>query len=252
MRSLPRGQSRRWNRPPAPPQPTAARCCTGTTRWCRRSASTSPASRRSWTCSWCRSTPTKASRRGRPARWTSRRRRSRRSGCAWRRWQRRPARRGDRRGGHGAAATSATSAIVQARTAGFVERVYARAPGDVVAAGAPLVDVLVPEWLGAQQEYLAVQGHRRRGADAAARQRLLLLGMPAALIERGRAQRASRGSCMTITAPDRRRDQRADGAPGHVARAGHDAGAHQRPGHGVARSRGARGAGRDDRARAGR
>ena len=28
--------------------------------------------------------------------------------------------------------------IVQARSAGFVERVYARAPGDVVAAGAPL------------------------------------------------------------------------------------------------------------------
>ena len=37
--------------------------------------------------------------------------------------------------------------IVQARSAGFVERVYARAPGDVVAAGAPLVDLLLPEWL---------------------------------------------------------------------------------------------------------
>ena len=31
-------------------------------------------------------------------------------------------------------------AIVQTRSAGFVEKVYARAPGDVVAAGAPLVD----------------------------------------------------------------------------------------------------------------
>ena len=32
--------------------------------------------------------------------------------------------------------------IVQARTAGFVERTYGRAPGDVIAAGAPLVDLL--------------------------------------------------------------------------------------------------------------
>ena len=47
--------------------------------------------------------------------------------------------------------------IVQARTAGFVQRVFARAPGDVVAAGAPLAEVLNPEWLGAQQEYLAVR-----------------------------------------------------------------------------------------------
>jgi Cu(I)/Ag(I) efflux system membrane fusion protein len=36
--------------------------------------------------------------------------------------------------------------IVQARTAGFVERVYARAAGDVIAAGAPLADLLLPEW----------------------------------------------------------------------------------------------------------
>ena len=62
--------------------------------------------------------------------------------------------------------------IVQARTAGFVERVYARAPGDVVAAGAPLVDVLNPEWLGAQQEYLAVKA---TGDAALAHARLALL-----------------------------------------------------------------------------
>ena len=73
-------------------------------------------------------------------------------------------------------------AIVQARAAGFVQRVYGRAPGDVVGAGAPLADVLVPEWAGAQGEYLAV----RRTGDAAliqaARQRLQLLGMPPALV----------------------------------------------------------------------
>ncbi|RYY17615.1 MAG: efflux RND transporter periplasmic adaptor subunit, partial [Alphaproteobacteria bacterium] len=68
-------------------------------------------------------------------------------------------------------------AVVQARSAGFVQRVYARAPGDVVPAGAPLADLLVPEWAGAQAEYEAV----RRTGDAAllraARQRMTLLGM---------------------------------------------------------------------------
>ena len=90
--------------------------------------------------------------------------------------------------------------IVQARTAGFVERVYARAPGDVIAAGAPLVDVLNPEWLAAQQEYLAV---KRTGDDAltqAARSRLTLLGMPAALVEQ--ADRSGQPvAVQTITAP---------------------------------------------------
>ncbi|MGC5209468.1 efflux RND transporter periplasmic adaptor subunit, partial [Escherichia coli] len=40
-------------------------------------------------------------------------------------------------------------AIVQARAAGFVQRVYARAPGDIVSAGAPIADLLVPSWSGA-------------------------------------------------------------------------------------------------------
>jgi len=73
-------------------------------------------------------------------------------------------------------------AIVQARASGFVQRVYGRAPGDVVGAGAPLADILLPEWSGAQGEYLAV----RRTGDAAliraGRQRLQLLGMSPALI----------------------------------------------------------------------
>lgn len=73
-------------------------------------------------------------------------------------------------------------AIVQAKANGFVQRVYSRAPGDVVRAGAPLADVLIPEWGGAQAEFLAV----RRTGDAAliraARQRLTLLGMPAGVI----------------------------------------------------------------------
>jgi Cu(I)/Ag(I) efflux system membrane fusion protein len=90
--------------------------------------------------------------------------------------------------------------VVQARSAGFVERVYARAPGDVVAAGAPLVDLLVPEWLGAQQEYLAVKATGDAALTQAARSRLSLLGMPAALIER--AERSGQAIALhTVTAP---------------------------------------------------
>ena len=73
-------------------------------------------------------------------------------------------------------------AVIQARSGGFVTRVYGRAPGDVIGAGAPIADILVPEWGGAQSEYLAV----RRTGDGpliqASRQRLALLGMPPGMI----------------------------------------------------------------------
>jgi Cu(I)/Ag(I) efflux system membrane fusion protein len=73
-------------------------------------------------------------------------------------------------------------AIVQARAAGYVERVYARAPGDVIAAGAPLADLLVPEWSGLQIEYEAVKKHGDVALIAAVRQRMQLAGMPDALL----------------------------------------------------------------------
>jgi len=91
-------------------------------------------------------------------------------------------------------------AIVQTRTTGFVERVYARAPGDVIAAGAPLADVLVPEWGGAQQEYLAVRATGETALAAAARQRLVLLGMPEAMIREVERSGQPR-QVMTIAAP---------------------------------------------------
>jgi Cu(I)/Ag(I) efflux system membrane fusion protein len=74
-------------------------------------------------------------------------------------------------------------AIVQARASGFVQRVYARAPGDVVRAGAPIADLLVPSWGGAQAEYLAVRRTGDPALETAARQRMRLLGMPDGLIE---------------------------------------------------------------------
>ncbi|MEO6433298.1 MAG: efflux RND transporter periplasmic adaptor subunit [Sphingomicrobium sp.] len=69
-------------------------------------------------------------------------------------------------------------AIIQARASGFVERVYNRAPGDVIRAGTPIADLLIPEWGGAQAEYRAVQQTGDRALIAASRQRLRLLGAP--------------------------------------------------------------------------
>ena len=91
-------------------------------------------------------------------------------------------------------------AVVQAKAAGFVQRVYGRAPGDVVGVGAPLADLLIPEWAGAQGEFLAV---RRTGDPAliqAARQRLQLLGMPAATID-AVARSGRVRNVVTVTTP---------------------------------------------------
>lgn len=90
-------------------------------------------------------------------------------------------------------------AVVQARAGGFVERAHGRAVGDVVQAGAPIVDIRVPEWTAAQAEYLALRG---AGGDLAqaARRRLAMLGMPASLIERVDREGAPR-PVFTIVAP---------------------------------------------------
>jgi Cu(I)/Ag(I) efflux system membrane fusion protein len=91
-------------------------------------------------------------------------------------------------------------AIVQARSSGFVQRSYPLAAGDVVAAGAPLVDLLMPDWAGAQAEYLALLHGGDAALRTAARQRLVLLGMPPSLINQvtrsGKAQ-----PIYTLTAP---------------------------------------------------
>jgi membrane fusion protein, copper/silver efflux system len=81
---------------------------------------------------------------------------------------------------------------LQARATGFVERLHARAPLDPVRKGAPLVEILYPDWAGAQEEFLFL---RRSSSSlaAAARQRLALLGMSEpeiAAVERGGTTRA--------------------------------------------------------------
>ena len=92
--------------------------------------------------------------------------------------------------------------VVQARAAGFIERLYVRASFDAVSAGQPLADVYVPEWVAAQQEFLAVK--KAAGDDAAliaaARQRMLLLGMSEAQVARVASTGVTQPR-ITLTAP---------------------------------------------------
>ncbi len=71
-------------------------------------------------------------------------------------------------------------AVVQARSDGFVERVLVRAPLETVRRGQPLAEVSMPDWIAAQEEFLAVRRMQHGAAQGlldAARQRMRLAGM---------------------------------------------------------------------------
>jgi len=77
--------------------------------------------------------------------------------------------------------------VVQARANGFVERLHVRATLDAVRQGQPLAELYVPEWVAAQDEFLAVR--RMQGTDLAAlvdgaRQRMRQVGMTEAQVRR--------------------------------------------------------------------
>jgi Cu(I)/Ag(I) efflux system membrane fusion protein len=75
--------------------------------------------------------------------------------------------------------------LVQARVEGYVTHLNVRAPLEHVRRGQSLATILAPQWLEAQQEYLALVDSRSQSADGirdAARQRMVLLGVPAASI----------------------------------------------------------------------
>jgi Cu(I)/Ag(I) efflux system membrane fusion protein len=77
--------------------------------------------------------------------------------------------------------------VVQARAAGYVERLQVRATLDGVAKGQPMVELFLPEWVGSQEEFLSLQ--RMQGKDLVglvngARQRMHLLGMSDEQIKR--------------------------------------------------------------------
>jgi Cu(I)/Ag(I) efflux system membrane fusion protein len=95
-------------------------------------------------------------------------------------------------------------ALVQARSNGYVERLFVRAPLDPVRKGQALLQLYVPDWVAAQEEYLAVRrmppGANTDGLLDAAKQRMRLAGMTDEQI----GQVVSRGvvsARMTVVAP---------------------------------------------------
>ena len=93
---------------------------------------------------------------------------------------------------------------VQARVNGYIEKLHVRAQYDTVARGQALADIYSPEWLAAQEEYLALRRSTQPDVHAiaqAARGRLLLLGVPEAQVQRieqsGKAEPR-----VTLHAPD--------------------------------------------------
>jgi membrane fusion protein, copper/silver efflux system len=82
--------------------------------------------------------------------------------------------------------------VVQSRVAGSVTQLHVRAPLEDVSRGQALAEILAPEWLSAQQDYLVMLDATVPGTQAirdAARQRLQVLGVPEASIKKIEADR---------------------------------------------------------------
>ncbi|BBQ03429.1 hypothetical protein BSFA1_85570 (plasmid) [Burkholderia sp. SFA1] len=85
------------------------------------------------------------------------------------------------------------SDVVQSRVTGYIDHLYASAPMQRIAKGAPIASLFVPDWLAPQEEYLAL---RRSAMDSsmleASRARMRALSVPdgviAALDRTGKAQ----------------------------------------------------------------
>jgi membrane fusion protein, copper/silver efflux system len=83
--------------------------------------------------------------------------------------------------------------VVQSRVTGYIDHLYASAPMQRIAKGAPVASLFVPDWLAPQEEYLSL---KRGGMDDAllqasrARMRAMSIpdGMVASLDRTGRAQ----------------------------------------------------------------
>ena len=91
---------------------------------------------------------------------------------------------------------------VQARSQGYVERLHVRAQYDSVAAGQPLADLYVPDWLAAQEEWLALKASTQPSARAARRCRA---AAPAPARHAGCGDRARRARRQAVGARDRDR-----------------------------------------------
>jgi Cu(I)/Ag(I) efflux system membrane fusion protein len=93
--------------------------------------------------------------------------------------------------------------VVQARVDGYITRLDVKAPLERVRRGQPLAAILAPQWLEAQQEYLALMDARSQSAELvrqAARQRLSVLGVPEAAI-RAVETKHETNATTTVVAP---------------------------------------------------
>jgi len=90
---------------------------------------------------------------------------------------------------------------VQTRVAGYVERLDVRAPMEQVRKGQPLATIFAPDWLGPQNELLALQ---RSGVSpdliAAARDRMRAMSIPPELIRQSEKAGAAQAR-FVLTAP---------------------------------------------------
>jgi Cu(I)/Ag(I) efflux system membrane fusion protein len=93
--------------------------------------------------------------------------------------------------------------LVQSRVEGYVTRLHVRTPLERVRRGQPLAEIVAPQWLEAQQEYLALLDAASPSAQAlreAARRRLVVLGVPEATITAVETKRTTDAST-TVVAP---------------------------------------------------
>ena len=93
---------------------------------------------------------------------------------------------------------------LQARSGGYVEKLFVRAPLDPVRKGQPLLQLYVPDWVAVQEEYMAIR-RMPAGADTAglldaALQRMRLAGMTDAQVAQVSA-RTQVSPRITVTAP---------------------------------------------------
>ena len=93
--------------------------------------------------------------------------------------------------------------LVQARVDGSIVALYVKVPFERVRQGQPLAAILAPQWLEAEQQYvalLAIESESPTALREAARERLIVLGVPeTAIHELERTRRAS--ATTTIYAP---------------------------------------------------
>ncbi|AXX03921.1 efflux RND transporter periplasmic adaptor subunit [Cronobacter sakazakii] len=91
--------------------------------------------------------------------------------------------------------------IVQARSDGFVEKVYPMTIGDHVKKGTPLIDITIPDWVEAQSEFLLLSSTGGTSTQIkGVLERLRLAGMPEEDIQRLRSTRSIQ-TRFTIKAP---------------------------------------------------